>query len=77
VAAAEVAAAEVAAAEVAAGSPYYWEIRTAVREAVLKHLRESTSETTAKLRAIQGASWESGAKCLARMLELAEETKAA
>jgi FlaG/FlaF family flagellin (archaellin) len=67
----------VAAVAAVAGSPFYWEIRAAVREAVLKHLRESTSETTEKLRAIQRDSWESGAKCLERMLDSKEESAAA
>lgn len=69
--------AEAVAAAVAVGSPFYWEIRAAVREAVLKHLRESTNETTEKLRAIQRASWESGAKALERMLDCKEASAAA
>ena len=71
------AAAAVAAEVVAVGSARYWQIRNAVYAAVYKQFRESQSETRKKLREIQTASWESGAKCLERMLDLKEESAAA
>jgi hypothetical protein len=74
VAAAVAVAAEAAVAEAAEGSDRYWAIRQAVFAAVRKHFRENINE---QLRAVSQASWESGAKCLERMLDLTEESKAA
>ena len=59
---------------VEAGSDRYWQIRYAVRDALVKHFREDMGE---RLKVAQLASWESGAKCLERMLDLKEESEAA
>jgi hypothetical protein len=56
-----------------AGSDRYWAIyyavRGAIREAVQTKVREHLRETSLK-------SWESGARCLERMLDAREEPSA-
>jgi len=49
------------------GSEDYWKIRSAVREALRKHFAENMGD---KLKAAQLTGWESGARCLDRILEV-------
>jgi hypothetical protein len=67
--AAAAAAVAAAVAAVADGSERYWKVYYAVRDALREHF-EKTAKTT--LREVSLKSWESGAKCLERMLELTE-----